>query len=361
MSQENTAPQQTPVSNPPQQNQQENRKREVGKKGKPFDSLRGFAKFDDEEKVKEAGKEEKAGSPESVSAEESPEAGLREGNALAHETPKEINESTPGEKKEKQKFKFTTKIDGVEEEVELTEDDIRRDYQKLKASDKRFQAAAEQDKRARETIEKMSSEDGLLEALVGMGYDPMQLAEKLIYNRLQVEAMSPEQKRIMELEQREHLRQQKDKQQQELIEQERFKEDNDRLTKEIQADIMSVLQSNAIPATAQNTWRVGNKMLAHYKYGIDLSAKDAADLVLKDLQKEYRALTSHLDAEKLLEMIGPEAADKIRKRDLAKVANPFQSNVPKEKQPKPQSKPPKRHYRTEAEWKKHMAKIHAGK
>lgn len=287
-------------------------------------------------------------------------SGIKEPTVEENEKLANTKEANPGQLTPTEKRKLKIKIDGMEEEIEMDDDQLRREVQRARAADKRFQAASEMNKRATELFEKMKNPDGLIEAIKSLGYDPQQLAEGYLYDRLQYEAMTPEQKMIRELQEEKRLRDIKDKQMMQTQEQAKTKEVTDRLAKEIQADIMASLQSGGLPPTPDNIWRMGHKMRAHLERGIDLPAKDAAALVMEDLRKEWRSTAKGMPADKLVEMFGQEIADNIRKHDLSKIKNPIPESRPRKEPPRMDNEP-HRHYKTQDEFDKHMALIRAGK
>lgn len=236
------------------------------------------------------------------------------------------------------KRKLKAVIDGQETEVD--EEAAIRAYQKEKASDKRFQEAASLKKRAESFLNqlKRATTDPRVMAEVIKQIDPQQgdfrkIAEKYLYDLIQEEQLSPEQK---ELKQAKEALSKFEKEKQEAAERQQTQEAAElqaKFTKDYQTDIIGALDSSGLPKTEYTIARMARYMHMGLVRGVELKAKDVVDFVWKDYQRDLSAMRS-LPTEKMLEMIGPELADKIREFDLAKLrAGDGSGNSPDTKNP----------------------------
>lgn len=260
---------------------------------------------------------------------------------------------------EKQKLKFKAKFYDKEEEVELDEDTIRRDYQKWKAADHIFQQSSQQRKQAEEFISKMKDRDGLVEVLGKLGYDPRQLAEDFLYDTLKLETMSPEQKRIAELEQWKRIKEKEEKEKAAQSDAQKNKEAVDRIAKGYQEKIISALESSGLPKTPSTVWRMARQMEIHVKQGVDLEPGEVVDLVRAEIIKEHQELYPSLEGEALMRILGDDIGNKIRKYDLAKIKTPHDGGKSPKEPVKNMFRPKKTTYISEKDFESHLEKMKA--
>lgn len=216
-------------------------------------------------------------------------------------------------------------VDG--KEVEVEEEAAIRAFQKEKASEKRFGEASALKKQAEQFLQqlKRGTSDPRVMAEIIKKIDPekgdfRKIAEDYLYQLIQDEQLSPEQKELKAA--REKLAE-VERQEQERIEAEKNQQASElqqKFTKEYQTDIIGALEQSGLPKTEYTVARMARYMHMALVRGVELKAADVVDFVWKDYQRDLGAFRS-LPAEKLLDMIGPELADKIREFDLAKLRN----------------------------------------
>lgn len=255
------------------------------------------------------------------------------------------------------KIKVKTNIDGVEQFEELTEEELSRHYQLSKASSKRFEEGAAMRKQGQEVIDLFKDPQKLVNGLSKLGYSDEQiqtLAEEFLYGRLKLAQMTPEQKELFELKnwrQRKEIEEKQAKANQE-------KQANDakitQLRGAIEKDVIFALENSAVPPTPQNVWRMADKLRVNLQRGINVNAKEAAEMVYQDLIREYRHLATKLTPDKFAEVLGEDALNMIRKHDLEKVKQAFPENRVKREKKEPFFVKKKKGYTTESDFKKYL-------
>lgn len=290
-------------------------------------------------------------------------------DAAKEDAPKDfLNESVPRETKPEQEQekppeikpppaepkKYKVKVDG--EEIEVTEDVLVRDYQIRKASDKRFQEAAELDKRNQTLLKKIKDPQGLVEFLTAFGLDPDRLAEERIAARLEYEMMTPEQKQIFELRQKNSMYEAQQKQAQAARQREEEEKLNSRHADNLQKSIIASLdETGDLPKTPETIRLIVKHMRTLTENGVMVEPRDVLDLVREELSGLNRNIVSKMTPEQLLKYLGKEKLDEYRQWELSKLKNPVQQT--KDVVTPVMKSEPKRHYTTMREFERKMAAI----
>lgn len=210
---------------------------------------------------------------------------------------------------------YKLKIDG--EEVEVSEDELLSGYQTRKASQKRFEDAAKLRKEAEQTLEYLKKYPS--QALEKLGFNVRELAENYIAEQLDLESMTPEQKRIREYEQK--LRAYEDREK--GIADQKAQEEAARLRTHYEQDystkIQEALQTANLPKTPYTVKRMAQLMSQALEQGYDVNPKDIVHIVKEDYINDFKQLWGASDGDTLINILGKDVADKIRKTQLAKV------------------------------------------
>jgi hypothetical protein len=261
------------------------------------------------------------------------------------------------EKIEKLKLKFKAKVNGVEEDVELDEDTIKRDFQKWKAADKMFQDAAMTRKQNDAFIHKMKSPEGVAEVLAAFGHNVDQLAEQYIADKLNLELMTPEQKRIHQLEMENRRLSQSTKSREAQENQARENQAIESKRTELQTKIIDVLSKEDLPQSPETVRRIARQLKIHAERGVFLEPSDVVGLVKKEIENEIQTIISKYTPEQIKKYIPKEKLDEFRKWELSQIKNP--TPAPREKienvvrAPEPKSK----HFKTDMDFRKRMDAI----
>lgn len=280
----------------------------------------------------------------------------------------ESQESTEGEEQPSQapKKKYKVKIDDQEQEVD--EDEIVKGYQLAKASSKRFQEASDLRKEIgdfvnsvkqnpMELLKRLNITPADLVKKSGMDHreflkaygDPYEIAEQLLMEKIEEASLTPEQKRLRELEAKEAAW--KSKEEKELKERAE-KEENEKLTRmeqeyvaQLEESMVQVIQSSGIKPTP--------KLIAQIAYELDLMTrgdddmnistqmvKKAMDAALGRGKNSLVDILSSLEDEQLLDNMPPELIKKLNNAMLKKYGR--QPAAPKEESRQSPAQPNKK-------------------
>lgn len=221
------------------------------------------------------------------------------------------------------------KIRGEERELDLSNDDdialLQEMAQKGEGADSKFQEAATM----RKQMEKLADllQKNPMEALKRIGHDPEELAQKYVERRLEEMKLSPEQKRIKELEERLAKEEEAKKE----LEQKKQEQEKARLeeqyARKIDEDITSALEKSKLPRSAYVVDRIVNTMAAAIENGYeDVSVADVVPYVEEKMVKELQEMYDAMPEEVIEQLLGKNTMERMRKRRInrakKKVASP---------------------------------------
>ena len=271
------------------------------------------------------------------------------------ETPSEESteqtEETVEETVEEKKYKL--KIDG--EEVEVTEDELIREAQKARASDKRFRDAAQKEKMLTEKLGEFEAiKYKPVESLKKLGIDFDKLAEEHLLKRLEMEQMSPDAKKAYELEQ-------KQKEYEEQLNEYRTKEEQaeidaeaEKYVEQYRQEFERVIKEKELPDTDNVRARLATYMYDATNEQLEnFTVEEAAELVKEDFEIELKQLFDKYSLEDVEKILGKDVLKKIRKADLDKVVKP-ENNAERGEPSKPKNK---KKYMTPEEWQEYISSI----
>ena len=254
----------------------------------------------------------------------------------------ELGDAEQAEQEAKEEFEkalYKVKIDGQEKEV--TQEELIRNYQAMRASQKKFEEASSYRKQAQRAFELLQTDTARV--LKESGVDPRKFAEEYLAGVLEQEAMDPAECERYQL-------------QQELEELRRFKQDQEQAAQQQkQAELGAVYAQDLKAKTEQATQNAGlpNSKVVISKIGqymmdaIDkgwenVEPADVVSLVKEDLESDLKELLRSADDDKLANLVGDDTVKRLRKADVEKVraaAPATPTNTKAVKQPeKPSSK-----------------------
>lgn len=229
----------------------------------------------------------------------------------------------------KRKYKY--KADGQEFEEELDESEIGRRLSLSKAAYKRMEEASKTQKQAEQFV-KMLQEDPMriLSNPQVMGNEKFrELAENFLAKQLEDQMLSPEQKQQREMQERLKKYEDAEKEQKTKAEQEQMLKLQEHYQQDYEQKIIKGLQSQNLPKTAKTVRRMAELMAKSAEHGIDLQPEHLAELVKADYVNEMREMFGSTEGDVLLNLLGDEVGNKIRKADLAKLRGNTGFNQPK--------------------------------
>jgi hypothetical protein len=249
-------------------------------------------------------------------------------SAAAEETPatqpSDASEAsaTPPETPEVKKHRVKV----FDQELDVSEEDLKKDYELRRASHMRMQEASEAKKQYEQLLSKFQKDPWA--AFQELQIDPDLAAEQRLLKKLERELMTPEQKALYEKEEsltarERELKEYEDakKQYQETL----AKQEEDALTykavKEIDTEIGEVLKATGQKPTPRVVARIAEIMLAHLdtEDGERLGADKAFGMVRDEMSSEMSEYLSALSPEQLVQTLPKSVLDALRKHDLDRV------------------------------------------
>jgi hypothetical protein len=215
---------------------------------------------------------------------------------------------------------FMVKVDG--EEIEVSEDEILRDYQLRTASDRRFNEAASMRQQAEELIKLLKTNPrGALEH-PAVGVNLKDLAEEILSEHLEEELLDPQEKEIKKL-QRQLKQIETDKKLAQETEASKEREALEiKYAEEYEKQISDALETGGLPKTNRTVDRMVYYMREAINKGYELKASDVVSLVREDYITDIKDLLGASDAKVIADMLGEGGLKKIRKYDVDRVKNP---------------------------------------
>ena len=256
------------------------------------------------------------------------------------------------------------------EEVSLSDEDIARDYSKWKGSDKAFREASDA-KKATEAFMKALREDP--EKILNDGRIPIdkrKLAEKWLMDEIEKEMNPPDprdaklsdaERRLKEYQDREEAEiKAKEEHEYETVKEQRKSEISKTLSQAMQATHLS-----KDPESAASVLReMAIYMRAARERGEDVTPDELVEHIHNQRFSQFYNLAHKFEGEELIEFLGEEIVNRIRKSDLARLrasrgVGESQSHKNESWTPPKQSSTPKRMSGLDA--REHANKILFGK
>ncbi|CAM6000299.1 unnamed protein product [Sphagnum balticum] len=231
------------------------------------------------------------------------------------EQPKVVPNKTATEVQEAIK-KWKLKAGKQEREVTSEAELVRLAQLGIGANEK-FEQAAKTRKQAEEVLEIIQKNPA--EALTKLGFDVRKLAEEYLAEKIQEEMLTPEQKKVKEMEQ------QLKKYQEEKAEFERQQREaqisqlQSQYEVDIQQKIINAIDANKLPKNPKTVARFAEYMLEGVENGVDYDPRDLAPRIRRDLEEEHRQMYRDSAVEEILKILGPDTLKKIRQYELQKV------------------------------------------
>lgn len=246
--------------------------------------------------------------------------------------------------------KLKLKIDGqeIEEDYDLSNmDQLIKDIQMSRVAKKRMAEAHEAKKKAYELAQRLEDPKELFK---GLGDKAYQTAEELIWERIQQEKMTPEQRELHEYKRKVQEYEQREKMNAEKAKQEEEQRLEAQQLQIVQKTIIEALQK-ALPGMEKSpklAKRCAFFMKENLRLGLGLSSDDIAQEVREEWIKENQETLSMMDDDQLLRIFGDKNIKRLRKKDLETLKSKGKmKSLTQSSAPKPQ---PKQKYMRPDEW-----------
>jgi len=229
------------------------------------------------------------------------------------------------------------KADGEEFDFDLSDEAaLKRELQKARAADKRFQEAAAQKKQAETFFEMLKNPATLRQVLTDprVGVDVKKFAEEFVWEQIEQQkreeewAKNPEKKAAWEREQKLKAYEEAEARAREEATTRGHREATARFETDYNAKILQALKLGGIPQTEQAVARMAEELHLAVENGIDLDPAELVDKVRGDYRGDLMALVSELSGDQIIELFGENVAKKIREADLKKLRSPTDHPFP---------------------------------
>ena len=230
----------------------------------------------------------------------------------------EVTTETPTKAEVKaMKEKFTYKVDGedVEEEIDLSnKEELTKRLRLSRAAEKRMAEAKAEKSKAFDIVKAFENDPASI--LKRLGPKGREAAEAFLLEQIQDEMMTPEQKQALKDQQElDGYRTEKQKREEAAKKaEESAAEDKYRQT--FESTIIQALENSNLPKTPQLVANMARLLKKNLQMGLELDADDLVKEVRNETKSTLKALAQDATPEQLLEIFGPEIANKIRKHDL---------------------------------------------
>lgn len=214
-----------------------------------------------------------------------------------------------------------------DEEREFDEAEVIRRAQKHWAGEDYFakaQAERELAKADRAVVDRIKGAKTTVEARAALrellGDKTREVAEEEIYEAIQAEGLTPEQRRVKELEGKLADRERQDKAAKEKAEETQREVEAGKYREQFGRSAMAAIEKLGLPHDSAPSLvrRMAPKMRVALEMGEAIDADVIAAEVREEIVGELRALTKDLKGEALVAMLGDNVANAIRRWDLAR-------------------------------------------
>ena len=207
-------------------------------------------------------------------------------------------------------------------EIEVDEDKYHAYAQKGAAAEEKWQEAARMRKEAEEFMTKLKSNPLELLKDPSLGVDFRKIAEDYIWEQMQEENLSPEDKqRKQEMKELEELRAAKQKQQTDEEEQ-RFQQEVEHFQQDYDKKLTQALMKSDCPKNTYTVRRIADYMNIDIKAGVERPIEDYIERVEMDYAEDFNSYLDGVPVEKLIKIIGDKRMKKVREHELAKLKSP---------------------------------------
>jgi hypothetical protein len=216
---------------------------------------------------------------------------------------------------------YLLKVNGKERNVKLdlsNEEEVRKYLQKAIAADEQFQHAAEVKKAAMEFIEELKKNPRRVLTDPSIGIDVKQFAEAILNEEITQLQKTPEQIERERLEAELLDLRTKAKDQAEAAQRAEIARLQSEQERVIESEIQAVLEAGGIPKTARTVKQMAELMLVGLQNGIDLSTKDIAQVVKKNVTSDFKEIIESLSDDQLELFLGRDVITRLRRKSIAK-------------------------------------------
>lgn len=238
--------------------------------------------------------------------------------------PQQPNAPKPGETPAQTEARMLKRKTG-NGEVEIPESEVWANYDKGRGS---AQLLSKVEQRRQEALKAKAEADGLLKrlkddpraALRELGVDVRALSERTILDEIELEKMTPAERKLYEREQ-EIKKWETEKQKAEREKQEAaHAEEVERHKDELANLFLSTMEATGLPKSSGRfvMHRMAHLYAQNEQAGLESSPEEMAAYVMEGFRAEHKGVVGNLKGEQLVDFLGPEAVKEVLRFHLEK-------------------------------------------
>lgn len=221
-------------------------------------------------------------------------------------------------RKRKFQIKANNKVRDVEVDLD-NEEELKRYIEKAYGADEKFQEAAMTRKQAEALIELLKNDPLKVLSHPDLGLDVKALAYKVINQELEEMSLTPEQKKLKEMEEKlkeYEENEKKTKEEKRKAELEKFELEQQQLLDE---QITTALSTTSLPKSPYVVKRIADAMIEAFSMGYeDVTPEKVMPFVEQSVKRELSDMFGMLPDQVLEELVGKTRLDGYRKARVAK-------------------------------------------
>ena len=214
------------------------------------------------------------------------------------------------------KGKEILKINGKSREVTDYNDMVKLAQLGL-ASNEKFQQAADKIKQAEAIVELLQTKPEI--ALQKLGFDVRKLAEDFLRSELEKEIMTPEEKKVWEMQQKLADYETKEKARLETDKQSKMVELQRHYENELTDKIIKAIDTYKLPKSERTISRIAEKLYVALENGYEIDPLDIAPLVKQEIDEELKGFYGNLNVDDMIRILGDDGLKKIRNYEVERV------------------------------------------
>lgn len=207
------------------------------------------------------------------------------------------------------------KVNGKDREYDASDEaKIQRDLEKVYGIEEKAKTAAEKSAQA-ETLMTLLTSDykGFVKQCKASGIDPDKLATDILYEKLRLDNMTPDQRELEEYKQKEADSLAQKKTEEEAAAKAKVTKATQEWAAKFEKDCTAALAANQLPKTRLSLALIAQYIDAGLANKQEISVEQALPYVARDLKEIHASTMDKLDGEELLNYIGENLSNKIAK------------------------------------------------
>jgi hypothetical protein len=212
-----------------------------------------------------------------------------------------------------------------EEEVSLTDDDIKRDYSKWKASDKAFREAAQARKATEDFMKALQEDPEKILSDKRIPLDKRKLAEKWLLESIDSELnpTDPRDAKLTDIEKKLKEYEDRDKKAAEEKQSQEYEQAKEQRKQAISQTLLKAMQSTHLSADPETSASVLREMALYMRAckerGEDVTPDQLVEHIHNQRFTQFYALAHQFNGDELIEFLGDEIVNRIRKTDIERI------------------------------------------